>query len=249
MAQDGNISQQVETDGQAAAAPSAAPEAQSAQHAYIDPREFLNVDKRIRRRVWAAGGLVTVVLVAVLVAATSVGIISGPNFLSAGSGEVTALTTHGFLELNVQAKGWDAETSTPAIMRVRSAESEEGDYLLCRAVPAGERDTVELDEGSYLISWITPVDADGALYIPPEGESLVNIRAGHTTSATATFKRVDPAESAFADYSATLDLVHEAIDHGDETLAGEVGEELLHKLEVNANEAPNFYIYLGRHAS
>ena len=106
------------------------------------------------------------------------------------------------------------------------------------------RDIVELEEGKYYLSWITPVDADGTLYIPPEGEALVTIRAGHTTSRLASFVRVPVHESTFGDYAATIDIVAEAMAHGDETLTGAAGEALMRKLQVNANEAPNFFIYI-----
>ena len=125
---------------------------------------------------------------------------------------------------------------------MRPDNSEE--YLVCRAVPAGVRDAIELDEGTYCLSWITPVDADGTLYIPPEGEEQVTVRAGHTVSRTAIFTRVPVVDSTFGDYAATIDIVYEAMAHGDETLSGEAGEALMHKLQVNANAAPNFFIYI-----
>lgn len=206
------------------------------------PRDFLKTEKRIRRRVHIAGTFVLIVLISVVIAGAQAGIISGSNLLNTTSAQTSALTTHGFLELTVAADGWDAEGSTPAIARLRPADSEE--YLLCRAVPADVRDTVELDEGLYYLSWITPVDADGTLYIPPEGEEPVQIRAGHTTSRTAVFRRVPVIESTFGDYAATVDIVGDAIAHGDETMSGEAGDALMHKLQVNANEAPNFFIYI-----
>ena len=213
-----------------------------AESAPLNPAEFLKTDKRILRRVVVAGSLVLVMFITVVLAGASAGIVSGPNLVTPAPSQTTALTTHGFLELTVSADGWDAEGSTPAIVRVRPTESEE--YLLCRAVPADVRDTIELDEGEYYLSWITPVDADGTLYIPPEGEQKIEIRAGHTTSQLATFTRVPVIDSTFGDYAATIDIVYEAMAHGDETLSGEVGEALMHKLQVNANEAPNFFIWI-----
>ena len=208
----------------------------------LNPSEFLKTDPLIRRRVIIAGSFVMAVFIAVVVAGTSIGLISGPNLVNSGTAENGALTTHGFLEFTVYAEGWDKEGSTPAIARLRPSNSEE--YQVCRAVPADIRDTLEVDEGQYYLSWITPVDADGTLYIPPEGEVLVDIRAGHTTTRTAVFTRVPVADSTFGDYAATIDIVSEAIAHGDETLEGAAGEELMHKLRVNANEAPNFFMSL-----
>ena len=208
----------------------------------LNPAEFLKTDKRILRRVFIAGTLVAIMFVSVVLAGTSTGIVSGPNLVNPTPSQTTALTTHGFLELTVSADGWDAEGSTPAILRVRPDKSEE--YLVCRAVPAGVRDAIELDEGTYYLSWITPVDADGTLYIPPEGEEQVTVRAGHTVSRTAIFTRVPVVDSTFGDYAATIDIVYEAMTHGDETLSGEAGEALMHKLQVNANAAPNFFIYI-----
>ena len=209
----------------------------------LNPVDFLKTDKRILRRVFVAGSLVLVMLVVVLVAGTRAGIVSGPNLVNQNTSETTALTTHGFLELTVRADGWDSEGSTPAIARLRADGSDE--YLLCRAIPADVRDAIELDEGKYYLSWITPCDADGTLYIPPEGEELVKVQAGHTTSHAAEFIRVPVVESTFGDYAATIDIVYEAMAYGDETLSGAAGEALMHKLQVNANEAPNFFIYIG----
>ncbi len=206
----------------------------------IRPRDFLKVYQPIRRRVIIAAVLVIAVLAAVLSAANSAGIISGSRFSSGNTTTSTALTTHGFLEMSVEADGW-TETSTPAIARLRAIGSDE--YLLCHAVDAGSRETIELDEGSYYLSWITPCDADGSLYIPPV-EQIVQIRAGHTTNFTGVFTRVPVAESTFEDYAATIDIAYEAISHGDETLSGTVGEAFMRKLQANANNAPNFYIYI-----
>ena len=206
----------------------------------VDPREFLKTEPRIRNRVIAAGSFVLVVLATVLVVGTSAGIVSGPNLVST-SPTPTALTTHGFLELTVAADGWESGSSTPAIARLRAENSDT--YTVCHAVPAGVRDTLELDDGRYYLSWITPVGPDGTLYIPPE-EELVSVRAGHTTSRSAAFTRVPLEESTFGDYAATIDIVHEAMEHGDETLTGEDGDALMHQLQVNSNEAPNFFIFI-----
>lgn len=215
---------------------------QQAQAAGVPvPRDFLKVREPILHRVVIAGLLVVVLLVTVIWAGVSAGIISGTTIANSSQPEATALTTHGFLEVTVRAEGWDAQGSTPAIARLRPVNSTE--YVVCSAVPADTRDTIELDEGSYYLSWITPVDADGTLYIPPE-EELIQIRAGHATSDLAVFTRVPLAESTFNDYAATIDIVYEAIEHGDETLEGEAGDALMHKLQVNANEAPNFYIFI-----
>ncbi len=204
------------------------------------PRDFLKVEPPIRHRVVIAFVLVTAILVAVLASASSSGILSGSHFVSGNQATTSALTTHGFLEMSVEAEGW-TEESTPAIARLRAIGSDE--YLLCHAVDADSRETVELEEGSYYLSWITPCDSDGSLYIPPV-EQIVRIRAGHTTSYTGVFMRVPVAESTFEDYAATIDIAYEAVTHGDETLSGVVGEAFMRKLQSNANAAPNFYIYI-----
>lgn len=208
----------------------------------INPREFLKTEKHIRMRVYSAAAFVLIVLATVLVVGSSMGIVSGPNVVTPTQSQSSALTTHGFVELTPIADGWNAETSTEPILRVRVDGNEE--YLFCRAMPANARDVVELDEGTYYISWITPVDADGRLYIPPEGEERVTVRAGHTISRNAYFTPVPPAESAFGDYAATIDIVADAIAHGDETLSGEAGDAFMRKLQANANEAPNFFIWV-----
>lgn len=208
----------------------------------LNPRDFLKVEPPIRMRVAVAATVVLITLATVLVVGTSAGIVSGPNLVASTPTETTALTTHGFLEFNAVADGWDADSSTAPIARLRAEGAEE--YLLCRAVPANQRDIIELDEGTYYISWITPVDADGTLYIPPEGERELKVKAGHTTTSTAVFTRVPVVDSTFGDYAATIDIVWEAIAHGDETLAGEAGDAFMRKLQVNANEAPNFFVYI-----
>lgn len=246
MAQEGNINQKHGSGGKVALhSPSAIRLMKSRPPATgdaINPREFLKMEKHIRLRVFSAAAIVLVALATVLVVGSSMGIVSGPNLINPAGPGSPALTTHGFLELTPNADGWDAQTSTDPIVRVRADGSDE--YLFCRAVPANVRDTIELDEGVYYLSWITPVDADGRLYIPPEGEERVSVRAGHTISRQATFIPVPPVESAFGDYAATIDIVYEAMEHGDETLSGEAGDAFMAKLQANANEAPNFFIWI-----
>ena len=67
-----------------------------------------------------------------------------------------------WLSIGVAADGWDAETSSPVIAHVTSADGAV-DFYHAYAANGTERLLVA-DAGDYQVSWITPVNADGSMY-------------------------------------------------------------------------------------
>lgn len=67
-----------------------------------------------------------------------------------------------WLSVGVSADGWDAETSSPVIAHVTSADGGV-DFYHAYAANDTERLLVA-DAGDYQVSWITPVNADGSVY-------------------------------------------------------------------------------------
>ena len=77
------------------------------------------------------------------------------------------------LTLEVKADGWDADTSTPIIAHIEDADGEVDFYT---AIAANKQVTVEIGEsGTYSVTLIPPVNADGSmtiLILTEEGELI-----------------------------------------------------------------------------
>lgn len=69
------------------------------------------------------------------------------------------------LSLEVKADGWDTETSTPVIAHI---EDEDGKVDFYTAIAANKQVTVKVGEsGTYTVTFISPVNADGSIYKVP----------------------------------------------------------------------------------
>ena len=67
------------------------------------------------------------------------------------------------LILEVKAEGWDADTSTPVIAHIEGADGEVDFYT---AIAANKQVTVKVGKsGTYTVTFISPVNADGSIYI------------------------------------------------------------------------------------
>lgn len=145
--------------------------------------------------------------------------------------------------LNVTAdNGWD-ENSTPAIAHI---EGEDVDFYHA-VTPDAEGNkgtsTVELAEGDYTVSFVSPVNSDGSAFDVYDTGAPVDI----TVDADAeTAPVVDcpmtqiPADQVTDEMlQDIIDQTKDAVENGDETLKGDAGTDILDKLEGNVAQNPN----------
>ena len=145
--------------------------------------------------------------------------------------------------LNVTADhGWD-ENSTPAIAHIEGNDVDFYHAVTPDADGNKGTSTVELAEGDYTVSFVSPVNSDGSAFDVYDTGAPVDI----TVDADAeTAPAVDcpmtqiPADQVTDEMLQNIiDQTKDAIENGDETLKGEAGTGILDKLEGNVAQNPN----------
>ena len=141
------------------------------------------------------------------------------------------------LAFEVKADGWDADTSTPVIAHIEGAD---GDVDFYTAIAANERVSVTVGEsGTYSVSLIPPVNADGSTYKAVSGE-VDAVKTDEKTDGTViTLEKVDADKVTKDDLTAIAKDVAEAVKKGDSTLTGDKGTEVVKKFEDNIKKNPN----------
>lgn len=145
--------------------------------------------------------------------------------------------------LNVTADhGWD-ENSTPAIAHI---EGDDVDFYHAVTPDAdGNKgtSTVELAEGDYTVSFVSPVNSDGSAFDIYDTGAPVDITVdadAKTAPAVNCPMTQIPADKVTDDMLADIiDKTKDAIEKGDETLKGDAGTDILDKLEGNVAQNPN----------
>lgn len=141
------------------------------------------------------------------------------------------------LVLEVKADGWDADTSTPVIAHIEGAD---GDVDFYTAIAANKRVSVTVGEsGTYSVSLIPPVNADGSTYKAASGEVDAVKTDEKTDGTTITPEKVDADKVTKDDLTAIAKDVAEAVKKGDSTLTGDKGAEVVKKFEDNIKKNPN----------
>lgn len=141
------------------------------------------------------------------------------------------------LSLEVKADGWDADTSTPVIAHIEGAG---GDVDFYTAIAANKRVSVTVGEsGTYSVSLIPPVNADGSTYKAASGEVDAVKTDEKTDGTTITPEKVDADKVTKDDLTAIAKDVAEAVKKGDSTLTGDKGAEVVKKFEDNIKKNPN----------
>ncbi|NMF54783.1 hypothetical protein HF320_00295 [Collinsella sp. KGMB02528] len=145
--------------------------------------------------------------------------------------------------LNVTADhGWD-ENSTPAIAHI---EGEDVDFYHA-VTPDAEGNkgtsTVELAEGDYTVSFVSPVNSDGSAFDIYDTGAPVDITVdadAKTAPAVNCPMAQIPADKVTDEMLADIvDKTKDAIKKGDETLKGDAGTGILDKLDGNVAKNPN----------
>ena len=138
--------------------------------------------------------------------------------------------------------GWD-ENSTPAIAHI-----EGNDVDFYHAVPPdadGNKgtSTVELAEGDYTVSFVSPVNSDGSAFDIYDTGAPVDITVdadAKTAPAVNCPMAQIPADKVTDDMLADIvNKTKDAIKKGDETLKGDAGTGILDKLDGNVAKNPN----------
>lgn len=138
--------------------------------------------------------------------------------------------------------GWD-ENSTPAIAHI---EGDDVDFYHA-VTPDAEGNkgtsTVELAEGDYTVSFVSPVNSDGSAFDIYDTGAPVDITVdadAKTAPAVNCPMAQIPADKVTDDMLADIvDKTKDAIKKGDETLKGDAGTGILDKLDDNVAKNPN----------
>lgn len=141
------------------------------------------------------------------------------------------------LVLEVKADGWDADTSTPVIAHIEGAD---GDVDFYTAIAANKRVSVTVGEsGTYSVSLIPPVNADGSTYKAASGEVDAVKTDEKTDGSVITLEKVDADKVTKDDLTAIAKDVAAAVKKGDSTLTGDKGAAVAKKFEDNIKKNPN----------
>ena len=141
------------------------------------------------------------------------------------------------LTLEVKADGWDADTSTPVIAHIEGAD---GDVDFYTAIAANKRVSVTVGEsGTYTVTLIPPVNADGSTYKAASGEVDAVKTDEKTDGTTITLEKVDADKVTKDDLTAIAKDVAAAVKKGDSTLTGDKGAAVAKKFEDNIKKNPN----------
>lgn len=186
---------------------------------------------------------VAAIAVAVVVAiVVAIAVASGAFATSEQQPEQQELRTVD-VTLNVTADhGWD-ENSTPAIAHI---EGDDVDFYHA-VTPDAEGNkgtsTVELAEGDYTVSFVSPVNSDGSAFDIYDTGAPVDITVdadAKTAPAVNCPMAQIPADKVTDDMLADIvDKTKDAIKKGDETLKGDAGTGILDKLDGNVAKNPN----------
>lgn len=138
--------------------------------------------------------------------------------------------------------GWD-ENSTPAIAHIEGNDVDFYHAVTPDAEGNKGTSTVELAEGDYTVSFVSPVNSDGSAFDIYDTGAPVDITVdadAKTAPAVNCPMAQIPADKVTDDMLADIvDKTKDAIEKGDETLKGDAGTDILDKLEGNVAQNPN----------
>lgn len=138
--------------------------------------------------------------------------------------------------------GWD-ENSTPAIAHIESNDVDFYHAVTPDADGNKGTSTVELAEGDYTVSFVSPVNSDGSAFDIYDTGAPVDITVdadAKTAPAVNCPMAQIPADKVTDDMLADIvNKTKDAIKKGDETLKGDAGTGILDKLDGNVAKNPN----------
>lgn len=138
--------------------------------------------------------------------------------------------------------GWD-ENSTPAIAHIEGNDVDFYHAVTPDADGNKGTSTVELAEGDYTVSFVSPVNSDGSAFDIYDTGAPVDITVdadAKTAPAINCPMAQIPADKVTDDMLADIvNKTKDAIKNGDETLKGDAGTGILDKLDGNVAKNPN----------
>lgn len=138
--------------------------------------------------------------------------------------------------------GWD-ENSTPAIAHIEGNDVDFYHAVTPDAEGNKGTSTVELAEGDYTVSFVSPVNSDGSAFDIYDTGAPVDITVdadAKTAPAVNCPMAQIPADKVTDDMLADIvNKTKDAIKKGDETLKGDAGTNILDKLDGNVAKNPN----------
>ena len=138
--------------------------------------------------------------------------------------------------------GWD-ENSTPAIAHIEGNDVDFYHAVTPDAEGNKGASTVELAEGDYTVSFVSPVNSDGSAFDIYDTGAPVDITVdadAKTAPAVNCPMAQIPADKVTDDMLADIvNKTKDAIKNGDETLKGDAGTGILDKLDGNVAKNPN----------
>lgn len=138
--------------------------------------------------------------------------------------------------------GWD-ENSTPAIAHIEGNDVDFYHAVTPDAEGNKGASTVELAEGDYTVSFVSPVNSDGSAFDIYDTGAPVDITVdadAKTAPAVNCPMAQIPADKVTDDMLADIvNKTKDAIEKGDETLKGDAGTGILDKLDGNVAKNPN----------
>lgn len=138
--------------------------------------------------------------------------------------------------------GWD-ENSTPAIAYIEGNDVDFYHAVTPDAEGNKGTSTVELAEGDYTVSFVSPVNSDGSAFDIYDTGAPVDITVdadAKTAPAVNCPMAQIPADKVTDDMLADIvNKTKDAIKKGDETLKGDAGTGILDKLDGNVAKNPN----------
>lgn len=138
--------------------------------------------------------------------------------------------------------GWD-ENSTPAIAHIEGNDVDFYHAVTPDAEGNKGTSTVELAEGDYTVSFVSPVNSDGSAFDIYDTGAPVDITVdadAKTAPAVNCPMAQIPADKVTDDMLADIvNKTKDAIEKGDETLKGDAGTGILEKLDGNVAKNPN----------
>lgn len=138
--------------------------------------------------------------------------------------------------------GWD-ENSTPAIAHIEGNDVDFYHAVTPDADGNKGTSTVELAEGDYTVSFVSPVNSDGSAFDIYDTGAPVDITVdadAKTAPAVNCPMAQIPADKVTDEMLADIvNKTKDAIENGDETLKGDAGTGILDKLDGNVAKNPN----------
>lgn len=138
--------------------------------------------------------------------------------------------------------GWD-ENSTPAIAHIEGNDVDFYHAVTPDADGNKGASTVELAEGDYTVSFVSPVNSDGSAFdIYDTGAPVdITVDADAKTAPAVNCPMAQISADKVTDemLADIVDKTKDAIKKGDETLKGDAGTGILDKLDGNVAKNPN----------